>query len=99
MSRHVHKWELIETWDSKAACDPLPKGRWVSRGGLRGGVTYIPGFDRQMLLDRIVETIQEADRPQLTSDRWVCSCGKEKTNYHEYPSPMQLLLKGVKANE
>lgn len=95
---HKHEWVLINKWDSKAKSfnekHPLPKGQWVSRGGWRGGATYIPGFDREMLQAHIIDSINESGLPRCTSETWACHCGKTKTHSHTYPSPFSRLTKG-----
>lgn len=85
--RHKHEWVLIDSYDSWTRKRPeLPKGQWVPRGGLFGGVAYIPGFDRQMLVEHIVDEIQRGDEPHFTSETWACHCGERKTNSKTLPS-------------
>jgi hypothetical protein len=96
MSSHKHEWVMIDRYDGKPKYKSLPKGQWVQRGGLRGGVTYIPGFDHQMLLEHIVDTIHQSDMPYYTSQTYACHCGKTKTNRQEHLGMAALLSRTSK---
>lgn len=86
-SRHKHEWKLIDTHGSwKRRREPLPEGQWVPRGGLFGGITYIPGFDWTTILERVVEIINQGDELHYTSETWVCPCGERKVNSRTAPS-------------
>lgn len=90
---HKHEWVLIDKSDGKRKQKSLPKGQWVSRGGLFGGVTYIPGFDHQMVMEAIVETIYEADLPTFSHQTWTCNCGKVKTFTQRHPGLHEMITK------
>lgn len=92
MSRHKHDWQLIDKGNTRPKYRPLPKGQWVSRGGLFGGITYIPGFDMQMLHERIIDTIQSSDMPYYEYQTWQCpECGKMKKYEQRVPGITELL--------
>lgn len=91
--RHKHEWVMIDKYDGSPKYKPLPEGRWISRGGLFGCTTYIPGFDHQMLMEHIIDTITRSDQPYYTSQTWTCHCGKTKTNTQEHLGFTQLMTK------
>jgi len=92
--RHKHEWVLLEKGDTKPKYRPLPKGQWVQRGGLFGGVSYIPGFDREMLNVHIIDTIQNSELPWYTYQKWQCpECGKVKTYEQRHGGITEMLTK------
>lgn len=97
--RHKHEWALIDSYDSGKRKRPsLPKGQWVQKGGLFGGVTYIPGFDKVTFYEHLVDSINSSYEPTYTSQTWACECGKTKTHTQKHESPFKRLL-GDKAND
>ena len=91
---HKHDWRLIEEGDTRPKYRPLPKGQWVPRGGLFGGTSYIPGFDKEMFYTHIVETIQNSELPYYKYQKWQCpDCGKIKEYNQRVAGITELLSK------
>lgn len=86
MNKHTHEWKLIDSYDSwKVPITKLslPKGQFVPKEGFFGGTIYIgPSVsDINRYISRVVvENIRKGDEPHYSSETWVCSCSKRKTN-------------------
>lgn len=83
--RHKHDWRLIDKGDTQPKYRPLPEGKWVSRGGWRGGLTYIPGFDETMFYEHLIDTINSSGMPYDTWQKWQCpDCGEIKEHWQHH---------------